>query len=676
MKIGSSLLLSMRRARTLACMLAATIGGGVAVSPLGAQTPDTTAPNMDFRVGLYGAYQITQHDATLGSMPGVPTCAPGFTGPSGSGSAFGALAHYALSDLIALQIKLGYSASKGKFIVTEEIGNAVENGQVVNALSEHTIDFEIGMIDLEPRLAFKPFHFPLSFAIGAQIGLVQDATYDQKESLIAPTAATFAGGRAVRNARKGDIAERNGVYAAGVGAVSYDFPLGRRITLTPEVSYHRGLTEILKDSAWKMHEIRLGASIRFRFGVPALPVTDTPPDVPGLAGTVNASALLEGDVEQPIAQMRVEEFLSSELRPLLNYVFFDDGSSQLPQRYMQLNKSAASRFTTDDLRGKDVLPTYYQILNVIGWRMQKHPDANLTITGCNSDQGAEKGMTDLSRSRAESVRNYLRDVWGIPEGRMKVESRDLPAKPSTTTDPDGIAENRRVEIASNLPVILEPVFTTDTVRTTNPPTVRFHTMADAESGLRSWKLTASQGGRTLREFSGTGDVPATIDWGLKSEQSSIPRGTQPINYQLTLIDANGRSYSTSVGSLTIDQVTVQKKRQEKIADKETNRFSLILFDFGKSDISEANRRIVNFIKGRITPDAKVTITGYTDRVGEEDHNQRLSEERAQATARALGTAGAEVNGVGESVLLYNNDLPEGRFYCRVVNVLVEVPVVE
>ena len=30
-------------------------------------------------------------------------------------------------------------------------------------------------------------------------------------------------------------------------------------------------------------------------------------------------------------------------------------------------------------------------------------------------------------------------------------------------------------------------------------------------------------------------------------------------------------------------------------------------------------------------------------------------------------------GLGESVLLYDNDIPEGRFYCRTVEVILETP---
>jgi outer membrane protein OmpA-like peptidoglycan-associated protein len=638
---------------------------------------DTTMPATDFRLGLYGAYQLTEHNLSLASIPSVLTCSPGFTGTDGSGTAFGAVAHYAFTDIVAAEMRLGYSSSKVRFSTLEDIGNAMEGGKVVSAVSEHSIDAELGMIDVEPRAVFTPFSFPLSIGVGMQIGFIEHSTFTEKETLIEPSAATFAGGHTVRNQKQGDIPDANGHYVAALGALGYDIPLSRRVTFSPEISYHRGLTEIIKDSTWKMSEVRFGASLKFRFGVPSLPVTPPPPPAnAALAGTVSASALMSGNVEAPIAKITVEEFLSSQLRPLLNYVFFDESSADIPERYVHLTQPQASRFGMKDLENLDLLPTYYQMLNVVGKRMQENPGATITLTGCNSDEGAEKGMTDLSRRRAEAVRDYLRDAWGVDEARIKIEARDLPAKPSNATDPDGIVENRRVEIASDTPEILEPVFTTDTVRTTNPPTIRFHANSHAVAGMETWRLVATQGPRVLREFKGNGDVPATIDWGMQGEQSSIPRGTQPIEYQLSLLDKGGNVYTTPVSSLAIDQVTVQRKRQEKIADKETNRFSLILFDFGKADVIGANRKIVDFIKGKITPDAKVAFTGYTDRVGDADFNQHLSEDRAAATAKSLGVANAAVSGVGESVQLYNNDLPEGRFYCRVVNVVVEVPVNE
>ena len=45
--------------------------------------------------------------------------------------------------------------------------------------------------------------------------------------------------------------------------------------------------------------------------------------------------------------------------------------------------------------------------------------------------------------------------------------------------------------------------------------------------------------------------------------------------------------------------------------------------------------------------------------------------RAEATRRGLGRPDAFVSGVGEGELLYPNDYPEGRFYCRTVQIVAE-----
>ncbi|MFW5702255.1 MAG: OmpA family protein, partial [Bacteroidota bacterium] len=68
------------------------------------------------------------------------------------------------------------------------------------------------------------------------------------------------------------------------------------------------------------------------------------------------------------------------------------------------------------------------------------------------------------------------------------------------------------------------------------------------------------------------------------------------------------------------------------------------------------------------------IYGYTDRIGEEDVNKRISERRAQAVARRLRIPDAKVEGLGESDLLFDNELPEGRFYCRTVRIIIETSV--
>ncbi|MGE3802396.1 MAG: OmpA family protein, partial [Candidatus Kapaibacterium sp.] len=87
--------------------------------------------------------------------------------------------------------------------------------------------------------------------------------------------------------------------------------------------------------------------------------------------------------------------------------------------------------------------------------MKEYPNAKLTLTGCNSDEGVEKGDSGLSRSRAETIQDYLLNVWKVSPGRITLTSQNLPNVPSNPKTLEGKEENRRVEITSNEPAVTE-----------------------------------------------------------------------------------------------------------------------------------------------------------------------------------------------------------------------------
>jgi len=645
---------------------------------LSAQEADTTGATASFdelrsaiQIGTFENYHLTIHDVALTGLPGVACCSPGFGGSVGDGWSGGLVAQFPLVRQLAIQLRAGYSILQGELTETEYIGNALENGSVVEATVEHRIEPKLEILSLEPSLSLAPFDFPLSINLGAQAGYMAWTTYTQSETLLTPDNATFSNGSTTRNESEGDIQGTSDLFLAGSIGLSYDIPLNNSLVFAPELSFQYNWSDIIPDSAWNVHSVRAGASLRF---VLDRDRTHTPdPEEPTLAAAVTASGMSTDGVEGPVIRLTVEEVLSSELRPLLNYVFFDEDGSDLPSRYGRLDADETGAFTIESLYPLDAIGTYHQVLNVIGKRMQERPATTIRLVGCNADNGNERGNTTLSRRRAEAVRDYLHDVWGIDERRMKIEARGLPEKPSNQADADGIAENRRVEIYPSDPAIIAPVETHDTMRVADPPTVRFHPRVAADRGVESWRLSVTQSGRTVREFTGEGTVPQTIDWNL-SEATDLPTGDDEIAYRLEIADRDGHEFTTADASIPTEQMTLRRKRIERVADREIDRFSLILFDFGKAEIGDANRQIIDLIRSRIAPNATVSVTGYTDRVGDAEFNMHLSKNRAMATATALGTADASVTGAGESTLLHDNDLPEGRFYCRTVNIVVENPI--
>ena len=119
------------------------------------------------------------------------------------------------------------------------------------------------------------------------------------------------------------------------------------------------------------------------------------------------------------------------------------------------------------------------------------------------------------------------------------------------------------------------------------------------------------------------------------------------------------------------------------AGPDQERVSMMInieFDANKTDVDERFyediEMLANFLKA--FPKEKIVIEGYSDNVGDEKINQKLSEKRAKNVRQALidkfGINGSRMTavGYGEENPLASNDTEEGRQQNRRVEVTVEV----
>lgn len=401
----------------------------------------------------------------------------------------------------------------------------------------------------------------------------------------------------------------------------------------------------------------------------------------GVGASVSAVGVtVQGD-EVPVVEIKVEEFLGQRYLPLLNYVFFDENESFIPDRYERLGSDETEGFTIEQLANYEPLGAYRHILNIVGRRMKLYPKSKVTLTGCNSNNGVEKGALPLSMRRAEAVREYLQNAWGIEPQRLSVRARNLSERPSMpVAEADKIEENRRVEITSDTPEITEWIVTPDTMRIASPPIARFRLNAKADAGIKRWRLTVEQNNELVRNFSGEGEPPKRIDWEFAREAREQGKNTlrseQPLVFTPYITDNIDQQFEGEPGMLPMRQITIQKKRRELRRDKEFEQFSLILFDFDRAELNSIQRRTAEFVKSRVKAVSDVDIVGYTDRTGSEDYNRRLAEQRAKQIATMLKMGNVSSRGLGKDQLLYDNTTPEGRYYCRTVMITIETPVMQ
>ena len=374
-----------------------------------------------------------------------------------------------------------------------------------------------------------------------------------------------------------------------------------------------------------------------------------------------------------------------ETFPLRNYIFFTVGSTEIPDRYVLLTKDRVKYFKDGHLeeftsknpagRSKRQLNVYYNVINILGDRMDKNPLATVTLVGSSAN-----GLKD-GTAMAETVKRYLVDVFSIKASRINIEGRDKPKIPSE--QPGGVLElvllregDQRVSIESSSPAILmefqsgpdaplKPVeIVTTEELTPNNSSVSFNAEG-AKVAFTSWSLELRDEKGKVQSFG-----PFTEDKVNISRESIM--GDQPQgNYTATMIG------KTKIGKTIKKDTLIRMELAIAPKIKEVMRFSIIFeFDDPRA-IAIYEKYLTDIVTPKIPSGGKVIIRGFTDIIGTTEHNQILSLARANDVRdimeASLVKAGRtdvtfEVTGYGEDekTAPFDNKYPEERFYNRTV----------
>jgi outer membrane protein OmpA-like peptidoglycan-associated protein len=369
---------------------------------------------------------------------------------------------------------------------------------------------------------------------------------------------------------------------------------------------------------------------------------------------------------------------------MLGHIYFAEGVSAISEQYVLL-EDAAQTAGFDEAQFHDTLDKYRQVLNIIGKRMTDHPEAAITLVGCNANTGEEKGAKALSAARAKAVQDYLQTVWNIAPERMSIEARNLPAMPSTSRLEEGRSDNRRVEILTESPEILNLIRSTYYATKIDTSVLALRPVVDSVYGLANWQLSVVNAAGRVAERHGEGAPPEVIVVGLLAQQISELAVGGDLSISMELEDRKGQVLALTAAPVQVDFIQTSQLLAQKQGYSVVEKYALILFDFDSDAIGDRNQFILAEIVARIRelPDATVTIVGHTDNIGKEDYNQKLSERRAKAVYEQLlqvygedDTERFSYSGVGAGEPLYDNLSPETRSFNRTVTIALEYLAVE
>jgi len=369
---------------------------------------------------------------------------------------------------------------------------------------------------------------------------------------------------------------------------------------------------------------------------------------------------------------------------LRNSVFFDQGSSAIPGRYIQLTKSQAKAFKEEQLqegqpnnlingRASRQMAVYYDILNIIGARMRANRQSTITLTGASDKNPAEGKMM------AENIRQYLVKSFGIDASRITTEGRDKPLIPSE--QPGGTKElallregNRRVDIVSISPELLMQVGGSSSkflkpvqIKALQQDALDSHVLFNVTGAteiLNSWRVEIRDDQGTVQHYG-----PYTNDQASVPGKTILGNNTEG-NYKIKMLGTTKSGHPVEKET-AVSFIKMNEPKQEGL------RYS-ILFDFDQSKtISSYEKFLADIVTPLIADSSTVIIYGHTDIVGDEEYNHTLSIDRSmgahQIIEQALSVAGRkgvrfETFGFGENPIMspFENNFPEERFYNRTV----------
>jgi outer membrane protein OmpA-like peptidoglycan-associated protein/opacity protein-like surface antigen len=531
---------------------------------------------------------------------------------------------------------------------------------------------DLSYITVEPSLRFAPFKNGLYVYGGPRLAFNLDKSFTYEKGINPDFPEQIADPDI--NEDFGDI--ESTIISMQIGA-GYDIPLSSntqktQFVLSPFVSFQPYFGQNPRATeSWNITTVRVGAALKFGQGR-KLVVEEAEVVVPLVGFTVNSPENIPG------------ERLVTETFPLRNYVYFEKESTEIPSRYVLLNKDKVKDFKEDQVevntpkdlsgRSKREMTVYYNVLNILGDRMGKNPSSTITLVG-SSEKGPEDG-----KLMAESVKKYLVDVFGIDATRIAIEGRNKPKipseKPGGTRELDLLREgDRRVSIESNSPALLME-FQSGPNAPLKPVQIKGIQVAPEESyvtfkaegakeAFSSWKLELTDDNGMVQNFG-----PYTEEEVRLPGKTILGTSTEG-DYKVKMVG------TTKDGGIVTEESDINVVLWTPSELEEGMRFS-ILYEFEDSKaIAMYEKYLTEIVAPKIPENGKVIIHGYTDVIGETDFNQKLSLARANDVKKILENAlsnakrsdvAFEVHGSGEeeSAAPFGNKLPEERAYNRTV----------
>lgn len=541
---------------------------------------------------------------TMLPIPGIPSPSPlSFVSDERFAPAFGYVgADIRLREDISVGLRLGVAGIRGGWTALENVPIA-QVDSVYQATIEHRLTADVTSFHAEPFIRWHATD-RLGLDLGIPIMAMLSSTHRQSQRFADPIGLPFTDGSTQQLTSSGVVPDIRTVVPAVRARLGYALPLfGGSWTLVPHAAVAITPFSVHSGTTWRDLALDLGLAVRFGSApalvdtarqrvlrIDTLYVRDTitvlqpgmpNPDAELIARTIGTLVTINdtlgtvtvteryrkilpkppGILEATIRTVFVDEggrertdatIVTKRRRHVVSVVqvpiiVFDSVSTTLPDRYIRISSEQASAFRERDLIDTSTSSTAphwsRHVLNIVGQRMRALPRSTVILRTAGNDAVAE--------ARANAVRMYLRDVFGIEPRRLQHDHGSGGVARMMV-----VGDSSVMVIADPTCDIVGPLVRIDTTLEADLPLVRIYTDVVADAAVTSWSIDVTQAGKVVHTEHGTGAVPSSISW--QMQQSAEPERTfeEPFEVRLTVADTEGGRVVTDPARIVLREAAI------------------------------------------------------------------------------------------------------------------------
>ncbi|MFC2132071.1 OmpA family protein, partial [Bacteroidota bacterium] len=583
-----------------------------------------------------------------------------FESGSGFGYSAGLFTEKEILNGAYIGLGLSYVDRGGILIIENPLPfREIEDFESNNVKLENQLSADISFFEINPEFRYTLFddfiNGPFRIFAGFRLAFPVNRSFSQKEVIVSPDDQVFDSTNSrERLIAEGDITSIQSLHYGFSAGIENLLKIGKHTHFTQQLIFDYNLNDVCKDINWTVYALRLELGIRFgimeenELIIPEIPEIDTVKTLKVDTLVLEPFLSIQFTDEKPDLYISSGDELLATL-PLVNAVFFNTNSSDIPDNYLQKDTMMPSFFYGDAVKKRK-----YVLLKIADI-VKKNPNAKIIIIGSTSGLENEAEGLELARKRADNVKNVFKGL-GISENLISTSYNILPQSPSNPDFEEGVLENQRADILiQNAPL---------------QEYVGFQKFAEA-NGLIKIQIDFEN----LPEINEVILEPFFYDTMIVCSKPGIY--TIPVKKR---IDINKNSFRLSA-EVSYRNIIKNADTAFTVKDFNTIQKELLLenfravlrFDYNSAVLSTENKELLNQLISKIPKNAEIIIKGSADALGTEQQNIELANQRAKVAEdyiNKITNSGLKIE-IENKFVKFPEQTPEGRFFNRAISIEIK-----